>query len=146
MNKSILNQLMMNKSIMVPVMAWLTAQLTKVFWSIISNKKLDITRLLGSGGMPSSHSAFILALATVVGKKYGFDSYIFGIALTVSFVVMTDAAGIRRAAGSQAKALNKILFTQNIQFDERLKELLGHTPFEVIIGAFLGITFGLIFG
>lgn len=144
----IINDLLSNRTITVPALAWFVAQLIKVINVILIDRKIDFTRFVGSGGMPSSHSSFIVSLATVVGKSQGIGSAEFGIAIAVSLIVMYDAAGIRRAAGKQAKVLNQLIFSHNNkeQFDEKLKELLGHSPFEVIMGALLGILMGLWFG
>ncbi|RCX16805.1 hypothetical protein DFR58_10930 [Anaerobacterium chartisolvens] len=136
-----------NKAIIVPVIAWFIAQSIKVVSVIITQRKVDFTRFIGSGGMPSSHAAFVVSLATVTGRIKGWDSVEFAISLALSLVVMYDAAGVRRAAGKQAQALNKLIYSQNeVQFDESLKELLGHTPFQVIMGAALGILTGLWLG
>jgi acid phosphatase family membrane protein YuiD len=142
------NAILHNKTITVPVFAWFLAQLLKVINVLLTSKKIDFTRFIGSGGMPSSHSAFIVSLATVVGKINGLGSSEFGIALAVSLIVMYDAAGIRRAAGKQAKVLNQLVYSHNdkVYFDEKLKELLGHSPFEVVMGALLGIVMGIWFG
>jgi len=128
--------------------AWFLAQLLKVINVLVSSKKIDFTRFIGSGGMPSSHSAFIVSLTTVVAKIKGIDSVEFGISLAVSLIVMYDAAGVRRAAGKQAKVLNQLIYSHNdkVQFDEKLKELLGHSPFEVFMGALLGILIGIWMG
>ena len=97
--------------------------------------------------MPSSHSAVVTSLATMIGKSQGIDSPIFALSVVFAFVVMYDAAGIRRAAGKQAKLLNKIVETPGltgIQVSERLVEVLGHTPTQVLVGAIIGIVVGLI--
>ena len=97
--------------------------------------------------MPSSHSAVVTNLATMIGKSEGLDSSIFALSLIFALVVMYDAAGVRRAAGKQAKVLNKIIETPgltNVQVQEKLLEALGHTPFQVIVGAAIGIVVGLI--
>lgn len=140
-----INGVLSNKAIVVPVIAWFIAQTIKVLGVIIRDRKIDFTRFVGSGGMPSSHSSFIVSLAAVIGKNYGWQSGEFGISVAVALIVMHDAAGIRRAAGKQAEVLNKLIFSHsdNIHFEEDLKELLGHTPFEVIMGAALGILLGL---
>lgn len=122
--------------------AWFAAQVLKIIFTFYSSKKIDITRLVGAGGMPSSHTSFVMALSTAVGKIYGWDSAVFAMALIFAFVVMYDAAGVRRAAGHQAKILNMIIedLAHNKPLgNEKLKELLGHTPKEVVAGAFLGI-------
>ena len=99
--------------------------------------------------MPSSHSAVVTSIATMIGKTQGIDSPIFALAMFFAFVVMYDAAGVRRAAGKQAKLLNKLVETpglSNIQVQEKLVEVLGHTPMQVIVGAAIGVTVGVIFG
>lgn len=98
--------------------------------------------------MPSSHSAVTICLAVMVGKTEGFSSPIFAVSLILAIVVMYDAAGIRRAAGKQASLLNKIVNTpglSSVQVQERLVEVLGHTPVQVLVGAIIGITVGIIF-
>jgi acid phosphatase family membrane protein YuiD len=145
----VLYSILSNKTITVPVIAWFIAQFLKVINVIVVERKLDFTRFVGSGGMPSSHSSFIVSLATVVGKMKGLGSVEFGISAAVAAIVMYDAAGVRRAAGKQAKVLNKLIFSQKEEdrqnFDENLKELIGHSPFEVFIGAMLGMLMGLCF-
>ncbi len=97
--------------------------------------------------MPSSHSAVVTSLSTMIGKEYGIDSAIFAISLIFAFVVMYDAAGVRRAAGKQAKILNKIVDTPGltgVEVSERLVEVLGHTPIQVLVGAIIGIVVGII--
>ncbi|MFP4698399.1 MAG: divergent PAP2 family protein [Eubacteriales bacterium] len=131
-----------NKPLISAVLAWLIAQLIKLTLALFSTKRIDFTKLVASGGMPSSHSATVCALATAIGELQGYDSSMFGIASIVALVIMYDASGVRRAAGKQAKVLNKIvkeLENNELHFEERLKELLGHTPIEVFIGGLLGI-------
>lgn len=137
-----------NKVVVIPALAWLVAQTLKVIGVIINERKLDFTRFIGSGGMPSSHSSYVVSLSAVIGKNYGWDSGLFGVTVAFALIVMYDAAGIRRAAGKQAKVLNKLIYSYNhkIHFDEKLKELLGHTPFEVIMGAVLGLFLGISLG
>ena len=99
--------------------------------------------------MPSSHSAVVIALATMIGKNYGVNSAIFALSIVFACVVMYDAAGVRRAAGKQAKLLNKIVQTPgltNVEVTERLQEVLGHTPVQVLVGVLIGVIVGLIFG
>ena len=99
--------------------------------------------------MRSSHSAVVVALCTMIGKAYGINSAIFGLSVVFAFVVMYDAAGVRRAAGKQAKLLNKIVQTPGltgVEVTERLQEVLGHTPTQVFVGAFIGFIVGLVFG
>lgn len=144
----ILNGVLGNKAVTVPAIAWFIASFIKVINVILVERRIDFTRFVGTGGMPSSHSAFIVSLAAVIAKIKGVESADFGIAFAISLIVMYDAAGIRRAAGKQAKVLNKLIYSHNdnMHFDEKLKELLGHSPFEVIMGALLGIIVGIWLG
>lgn len=135
------------KFLIVPILVWFVIQSFKVVYELITTKKFNFKRIMGAGGMPSSHSAVVTSLATMVGKEYGTDSAIFAISLVFACVVMYDAAGVRRAAGKQAKLLNKIIETPGltgIQVTERLVEVLGHSPMQVIVGASIGIMVGLI--
>lgn len=144
----IINEILHNKCIYIPFLLWLTIQTFKVITDLIKNKKLDVKRIVGAGGMPSSHSAIVCSIATLIGKGYGFDSGIFALAVIFAFVVMYDAAGVRRAAGKQARILNKILETPGLTTGEvqgKLIEALGHTPIQVFVGAILGIIVGAIF-
>ena len=141
----IVNEIIHNKCIYVPFILWLLIQIFKVLTDLVVNKRLNVRRILGAGGMPSSHSAIVCSLATCVGKEYGFDSGIFATAMVMAFVVMYDAAGVRRAAGKQARILNKILETPGlttVEVQEKLVEMLGHTPIQVFVGAILGILVG----
>ena len=136
-----------NKYIYIPVLLWFGIQLFKLIYDLVTTKKFNFKRIMGAGGMPSSHSAVVTSLATMVGKNYGTDSAIFAIAVIFAFIVMYDAAGVRRAAGKQAKLLNKIVETPgltSLQVSERLVEVLGHTPVQVIVGAAIGVIVGLL--
>lgn len=136
-----------NTVLIISVVAWLAAQLLKVVFIFLTRRKLDFRRLVGSGGMPSSHSAFVTALSMSVGKLLGFNSPEFAICAVFAFIVMYDAAGVRRAAGKQARILNIIIkeMQDTGKFEEeRLKELIGHTPVEVIAGAAVGIIISLL--
>lgn len=140
-------QIITNKYIYVPLLLWFAIQTFKVIWDLFKEKKFNFKRILGAGGMPSSHSAVVTSLCTLVGKYEGYNSSIFAISLIFAFVVMYDACGVRRAAGKQAKMLNKIISTpglSNIEVQERLVEVLGHTPIQVFVGALIGIITGLI--
>lgn len=130
-----------NRVLMTSLLAWAVAQLLKIVSWRITRGKLNFKRLVEPGGMPSSHSAFVTALATGIGLTEGLDSTLFALAVVFALVVMYDAAGVRRAAGKQAKVLNSIIEDLNRRelHPERLKELLGHTPVEVVAGALLGI-------
>ena len=140
---SVVFEIFGNRVIQAAALAWAIAQGTKIILTLVIDKRFDLTRLVGTGGMPSSHSALVMAMAFSVGKSDGFDSTIFGLAIILCFVVMYDAAGIRRAAGKQAEILNYFINEHKIPNMENLKELLGHTPLEVFAGALLGICIGL---
>lgn len=133
-----------NRPLMAAILSWAIAQVIKILLTFIKQDKLDLSRFYGSGGMPSSHSSLVMALSFSVGKYQGFQSPFFALAITMAMVVMYDAAGVRRAAGKQAEWLNLLIHHQNIRPAEQLKELLGHTPLEVIAGAILGIAVGLL--
>lgn len=135
------------KYLYTPFMLWLGIQIFKVIWDLITTKKFNFKRILGAGGMPSSHSAVVTSLATLIGKSEGVTTPIFALAVIFSFIVMYDAAGVRRAAGKQASLLNKIIETPGlttVQVQEKLVEVLGHTPTQVFVGAVIGIVAGLI--
>lgn len=138
-----------NRILLVAVIACVTAQGVKLAIDLLRNRKLNITYLFSPGGMPSAHSALVGALATSVGVTKGWSSAEFAIACLFAIIVMYDAAGVRQAAGKQAKILNQIvdeLFQEEHKFnEERLKELLGHTPFQVLVGLSLGISIAMVF-
>ncbi len=125
----------------IPIITWFVVQCLKVLFDLIKHKKLNIKRLWGSGGMPSSHSALVCSLSATVALTEGIDSPMFAISVCLAAVVMYDAAGVRRAAGKQARVLNQIIESEgkNINIQEKLIELLGHTPVEVYVGALIGI-------
>ena len=121
-------------------------QLSKVLTFLVREKRINVRRFVETGGMPSSHAASVCALSTCVGLREGTGSVLFDVTLFFSLIVMYDAAGLRRAAGRQASLLNRILY-EHIQLPgpphERLRELLGHTPLEVLVGAAIGVLFSL---
>lgn len=140
----VLKEFIQNYLLISAAAAWLIAQIFKVFTGIFHERHFSLISLLtGTGGMPSSHSACVTALATASLLKFGIGSGYFAIAAILAIVVMRDASGVRREAGKQAKVLNQIvqeLFTTNDEqrFQTDLKELLGHTPLQVFVGALLG--------
>lgn len=141
--------LMQYKYLIVPISVWFFIQLFKLIWDIVVTHKFNFKRILGAGGMPSSHSAVVTSLATMIGKTQGLTSPIFALSVIFACVVMYDAAGVRRAAGKQAKLLNKLIETPgltNLQVQEKLVEVLGHTPVQVFAGALIGVIVGIIFG
>lgn len=135
-----------NRAIQAAVLAWAIAQGLKVVLTLIVSHRFDSTRVFGSGGMLSSHSALVCALVTVVGFREGFASSMFALAFCFACVVMYDAAGVRRSAGKNAAMINHLLdglSGNGFVFDEqRLKELIGHTPVQVMAGALLGVLIG----
>lgn len=136
------NLLISNKAVVIPFLLWFAIQIFKTVTDLIRYKKFDVKRIMGAGGMPSSHTAVVCSVATCMGFEYGLDSGIFALSVAFAFIVMYDAAGVRRAAGKQAKILNKILQTpglSKVEIQEKLTEALGHTPIQVIVGAIIGI-------
>lgn len=135
-----MNAILNNAAIWIPFFTWCTVQVLKFILEMITHKKPNFRRLYGSGGMPSSHSAVVTSITTVAGIIEGFDSLAFAACLVFSLIVMYDAAGVRRAAGKQARVLNQIIENRkDINIQEKLVELLGHTPIEVFVGAIFGI-------
>nr|WP_279664421.1 divergent PAP2 family protein [Ectobacillus ponti] len=120
------------------VIAWFLAQLTKVVITLLRTRDLDLSKMFASGGMPSSHSSTVTALATGVGIQEGVESAAFAIAVILAIIVMYDASGVRLAVSMQAKILNDF-FHGKIKDYKQLNELVGHTPYQVIVGAILGI-------
>lgn len=136
-----------NKVLWATLAAWIVAQTLKVFLSIRQKHRFDVRWFLGTGGMPSAHSAGVSALAVAVGEQVGFHTPAFAVALMFALVTMFDAQGVRRAAGRQAVAFNRLLdelYFKGQVNQERLRELLGHTPVEVLVGAVLGCVIALL--
>jgi hypothetical protein len=145
----IFTQFFKNKILITTICAWLVAQTMKVVIGVFREKKFDFRWFVGTGGMPSSHAAGASCLAMATGLDYGFDSAYFAIAAAFALVVMFDAQGVRRATGRQARMLNKL--TEDIYWkgrikEEELRELIGHTPVEVIMGFLLGVVIALMAG
>ena len=143
-------ELLSNYILVTAVISWAAAQIIKTFLNFCVTKTFNAERLVGAGGMPSAHSAFVCSLAVATAKQCGVSSHMFALAAAMAVVVMYDAMGVRHAAGEQAKTINiltdaleNVLGNPNLVNDE-LKEFLGHTPVEVIAGAILGITIALI--
>ena len=139
---SALAALLSNKVLVAALTWWAVAQLIKVPINYAVNRRIDLRLWTSSGGMPSSHAALVCALATGVALHNGFNSPLFAMCVAFAMIVMYDATGVRQAAGRQAAILNVILdelFQGHPISEERLKELLGHTRFQVIVGALMGI-------
>jgi acid phosphatase family membrane protein YuiD len=140
-------QLIRNRILLTTLSAWVIAQCIKVTIGVVLQRKFDFRWFIGTGGMPSSHAAGASCLATAIGLDYGFDSVSFALAASFALVVMFDAQGVRRATGKQARILNRItedIYWQGKINEGRLRELVGHTPIEVIVGFLLGVTLAVL--
>ncbi len=154
MDRNIFIEFFTNKIFLTAGVSWLLAQVIKTAINFHFTKKIDWERMVGSGGMPSCHSATVCALSMVSGIAYGFDSYQFAIATIVAIIVMYDARGVRRETGKQAVIIKEIMeYLSNPKdapqpefSDENLKELVGHTPLQVLVGAIFGSLVGIISG
>lgn len=136
--------LLQNQILLSAVCGWLIAQVLKTLIHLYFNRSFVPERLVGSGGMPSAHSATVCALSTSAGIVCGVDSPIFAIATILAIVVMYDAIGVRRETGIQAKIINEMMdafskMNQQLSAEEKLKELVGHTPLQVLVGGILGV-------
>lgn len=140
---------MKNQVLVSSVTGWVVAQLLKTIIDCMLNKSFSLERLVGSGGMPSSHSSTVCALVVSSGLCFGVSSFEFAVSFILAAIVMYDATGVRRETGKQAKLLNMIMeqdiFKLNMeQFQEKLKEFVGHTPLQVFAGAILGVILALL--
>ncbi len=148
---NVLNEIKNNYIFMAAGLSWFSAQLIKTILNFILTKEINLERMVGAGGMPSAHSACVSALAIATGRQCGCSSPEFAIAFAFACVVIYDAMGVRRAAGEQAKVINQLTdalfknFGQDTIVVSQLKELLGHTPIEVLGGTILGILFATFF-
>lgn len=137
-----------NSIINVTLLAWFVAQSSKVIIILVTTKKVDVRRFIGSGGMPSSHAATVSALAACIARVEGIASPLFAACVIIALIVMYDASGVRRAAGNQAEIINRMLEnwdTDDPYFMEtKLKEFIGHTPVQVWVGAALGVWIGCV--
>lgn len=148
--KQFLLDLVRNEVLMSAALSWALAQIIKTIIHLAMTKKFVVERLIGSGGMPSCHSAAVCALVTSLVINEGVGSYFVAIAGLLAIVVMYDATGVRRETGNQAKLLNELIdmFKKNgsdLSNDDKLKEFVGHTPLQVLVGAILGICFALLY-
>lgn len=146
-----MEQLLSNYPLMTAVLSWFVAQVLKTAIDAYFNKGINWERMTGSGGMPSSHSSTVVSLAVAIGVSYGVDSTLFALALIFAIVVMYDATGVRRETGKQAVILNRLLLDNPFswtgeEIDKKLKEYVGHTPLQVLMGAILGVLIALIMG
>ncbi len=132
-----------NEALVIPISAWAIAQLTKTAIALLQGKGLDFRYLVSSGGMPSAHSGLVTALATTVGMTQGLGSAVFGITVILALIVMYDAAGVRQSVSQQSVVLNRIVRELRLKhsitsLEANMRELIGHTPFQVIVGAVSG--------
>jgi len=136
-----------NRILVAAFAAWAIAQLSKTLFELFRYRQLKLSRLVSSGGMPSSHSALVTGLAAATGRMTGIDSAAFAITIVLAGIVMYDAAGVRRAVSIQARILNQMIdeaFQGKPFAEKRLRELIGHTPLQVIVGGLLGVGVALI--
>ncbi len=140
---NLISEAVSNHMLVCGVVSYFAAQILKILITLIREKKLDLSLIFASGGMPSSHSSTVAALCISAGRVHGVGSSYFAISLILASIVMYDAAGVRRATGEHAKILNKLLEDltsgDHARTEEGLKELIGHTPLQVVMGALLGI-------
>ena len=142
-----INDLLANTVLWIAVACWAAAQVLKLILYSLHSRRLEIERLFGAGGMPSSHTSTVCGLTVAVARIYGLQSPLFTLSLVMACIVMYDATGVRRAAGEHAKVLNQLLFSEGelmTPSQKALKEFLGHTPLEVLGGAILGVILGLV--
>lgn len=147
----IIQKLLHNDILLAGICSWFTAQVLKTILYAVINKELDLTRMMGDGGMPSAHSATVTAVAAMTGLTCGFDSPIFAVACITAIIVMHDAMGVRLETGKQAKMLNEMvalfeaLGQPKLSMEKKLKEFVGHTPLQVMAGMLLGIMVAVIY-
>lgn len=141
--------LLANRALLVSLAGWALAQALKIVVELLTQRRLDLARLTGAGGMPSSHSALVTALAAAIAREHGLSSPLFAITAIVAAVVLYDAAGVRQSVSIQARLLNRMMddfFAHRGLNQQRLRELIGHTPRQVLAGALLGVIVGLVLG
>ncbi len=134
-----------NRVLVAAAMAWFVAQCVKLLVDLVRTRRVHLRYLVSTGGMPSAHSALVTALSTAVGRDSGLTSPLFAISAVFAAIVMYDAAGLRQSVSIQARILNRMLdelFIEHAFHEERLRELLGHTPLEVSVGFLLGLAVG----
>ena len=144
-------QLLSNNVLISGVAAWVIAQILKAIIYAVINRKIRVRRLVGDGGMPSSHSATVTAIAATCALTYGLGSFEFGVTAILAFIVMHDAMGVRKETGKHAMILNDMIefietMGKNISPEEKLKEFVGHSPLQVFVGAILGLSVAFVIG
>ena len=147
----VLQELLHNDILLAGILSWFVAQVIKTILYAVINKELDMTRLMGAGGMPSAHSATVTAVAATTGLLCGFGSPLFALACILAIIVMHDAMGVRLETGKQAKLLNEMvtlleaLGQPKLSMEKKLKEFVGHTPSQVMAGMLLGIVVAVVY-
>lgn len=147
----VLQELLHNDILLAGILSWFVAQVIKTILYAVINKELDLTRLMGDGGMPSAHSATVTAVAAMTGLSCGFGSPLFALACILAIIVMHDAMGVRLETGKQAKLLNEMvtlleaLGQPKLSMEKKLKEFVGHTPSQVMAGMLLGIVVAVVY-
>jgi acid phosphatase family membrane protein YuiD len=141
----IIKSIVTNHVLIAPAVAWLISQILKTVLFFIKEKKLDIKRIVGDGGMPSGHSATVVCLAVMAGYVEGFGSAIFAVAIIFSAVVIRDAVGVRREVGKQARILKELTDKSDIKPEEKLKLISGHTIPEILIGMLIGVAVSVLY-
>jgi acid phosphatase family membrane protein YuiD len=141
----IIKSIVTNHVLIAPAVAWLISQVLKTVLFFIKEKKLDIKRIVGDGGMPSGHSATVVCLAVMAGYVEGFGSAIFAVAIIFSAVVIRDAVGVRREVGKQARILKELTDKSDIKPEEKLKLISGHTIPEILIGMLIGVAVSVLY-
>lgn len=138
-----IQELLQNKVLIIAAVAWLVAGVLKMIIELIINKKLSVARIIGAGGMPSSHTSTVIALAIAIAYDQGVSSVPFALAVIFAIVVIHDAVGVRLETGKQAKVLNTMMFEseafKDLDFEKQLKEYIGHTPLQALVGAIVGL-------
>lgn len=148
---TIFDMIVSNRVLVSAVLGWAIAQILKTIIDFWYTKSFSLERMWGSGGMPSSHSATVCALMTAAGMHYGVTGFEFAASFVLATIVMHDAMGVRRETGKQAKLLNMIMehdffdFSDSEKFQTRLKEFVGHTPLQVLMGGILGIVIAIVY-
>ena len=147
----VLQELLHKDILLAGILSWFVAQVIKTILYAVINKELDMTRLMGDGGMPSAHSATVTAVAAMTGLLCGFGSPLFALACILAIIVMHDAMGVRLETGKQAKLLNEMvtlleaLGQPKLSMEKKLKEFVGHTPSQVMAGMLLGIVVAVVY-
>lgn len=143
-----LEQIFGNKALIISALAWFIAGVLKVLIELRVERKLDFKRIFGAGGMPSSHTATVVSLAIATGYFAGVESAVFAVSVILAIVVIHDAVGVRRETGKQAKILNAMMDTDvfnELDFEKKLKEYVGHSPLQVLVGGIVGVIVSVVF-